>query len=166
MKALTRHAKNACRPLPQAGEVKIFVIVKGENVMNRATHTLIEAYYHAFNAGDMDAFFSLLDDHVVHDINQGKRQMGKDEFQEFMTHMNQCYKETLSHIIIMTNEAGTHAAAEFIVEGTYLQSDKGLPPARNQSYRLPAGAFFQIQQNKISRITTYYNLQEWIKQVS
>jgi steroid delta-isomerase-like uncharacterized protein len=49
--------------------------------------------------------------------------------------------------------------------GKYLKNDEGLPPATGQEYRLPAGAFFEIRDNKVARITNYYNLQDWIKQV-
>ena len=66
----------------------------------------------------------------------------------------------------MTNPDGTRAAAEFIVNGTYLKTDPGLPEARGQSYRLPAGAFFTIRDGQIARVTTYYNLAEWVRQVS
>ena len=38
----------------------------------------IRAYYDAFNRQDMEAFFDLLHDDVIHDINQGGRQVGKD----------------------------------------------------------------------------------------
>jgi hypothetical protein len=37
---------------------------------------------------------------------------------------------------------GTRAAAEFVVNGTYLATDEGLPEARGQTYVLPAGGFF------------------------
>ena len=43
---------------------------------------------------------------------------------------------------------------------------KGLPPARGQKYVLPGGAFFDIRGGKISRVSNYYNLQDWIDQVS
>ena len=41
---------------------------------------LIEQYYQAFNNGDMDTFLSLLTDDVLHDINQGGREQGKEAF--------------------------------------------------------------------------------------
>jgi hypothetical protein len=31
---------------------------------------------------------------------------------------------------------------------------------------LPAGTFFSIRDGKISRVTTYYNLTDWIAQVA
>lgn len=134
--------------------------------MHAASHALIEAYYAAFNAGDMEAFLSLLTDDVVHDINQGARETGKAAFQAFMGRMNRNYREQLVDMTVMTSADGTRAAAEFVVLGEYLVTDEGLPPARGQSYRLPAGAFFEIRDNKVARITNYYNLEDWIRQVS
>ena len=134
--------------------------------MNQASQALIQNYYAAFNAGDMDVFLDLLTDDVVHDINQGKRETGKDAFRAFMDRMNHNYKEQLVEMVIMTSEDGQRAAAEFVVLGEYLVTDEGLPEAKGQKYRLPAGAFFDIRDGKVARITNYYNLEDWIAQVS
>ena len=56
-------------------------------------------------------------------------------------------------------------AAEFMVHGEYLETDPGLPDAKGQSYVLPAGGFFEIRDGLICRITTFYNLNDWIQQV-
>jgi steroid delta-isomerase-like uncharacterized protein len=53
-----------------------------------------------------------------------------------------------------------------VVLGEYIKTDEGLPAAKGQTYRLPAGAFFEIRDNKVARITNYYNLQDWIAQVN
>lgn len=129
------------------------------------TIKLIESYYAAFNQGDMDTFLSLLTDDVVHDINQGSRQIGKDAFAQFMVGMNNNYKEQLVEMVIMANADGSRASAEFVVLGEYLKTDEGLPEANGQTYRLPAGAFFDIRDGKVARISNYYNLQDWIAQV-
>lgn len=126
---------------------------------------LVQAYYAAFNAGDMPAFLDLLAEDVVHDINQGERQVGKATFAAFMDKMNRCYRERLADIVVMQNAAGDRAAAEFVVHGEYLADDEGLPPANGQTYVLPAGAFFEIQDGKVARISNYYNLNDWIAQV-
>ena len=133
--------------------------------MNNQTENLIKQYYAAFNAGDMDTFLSLLTDDVIHDINQGGRETGKAAFTQFMQRMNTHYKEQLVDMVIMTNQDGTRAAAEFVVLGEYLKTDEGLPEANGQTYRLPAGAFFAIRDNKVARISNYYNLEDWIAQV-
>ena len=134
--------------------------------MNEKTINLIEQYYAAFNKGDMATFLDLLTDDVIHDINQGKREIGKEAFTQFMACMNHNYKERLTDMVIMSTADGSRAAAEFIVLGEYLQTDEGLPIAQGQKYRLPAGAFFEIRDNKVARITNYYNLQDWIAQVN
>lgn len=131
-----------------------------------AATDLIKDYYAAFNAGDMDRFLALLSDEVVHDINQGERQIGKAAFAAFMARMNRCYREQLSDIVVMASSDGRRAAAEFIVHGQYLADDDGLPPASGQRYLLPAGAFFEIRDGKVARVTNYYNLNDWIEQVS
>jgi steroid delta-isomerase-like uncharacterized protein len=133
--------------------------------MNPATQTLIHNYYAAFNAGDMDTFLDMLTDDVIHDINQGQRETGKEAFRAFMNRMNRNYREQLVDFCIMSSEDGTRAAAEFVVLGEYRVTDEGLPAATGQKYRLPAGAFFDIRDGKVARITNYYNLEDWIAQV-
>ena len=126
---------------------------------------IIRAYYDAFNRQDMAAFLDLLTDDVAHDINQGERQTGKDAFRGFMDKMNRCYRERLTDIVIMESADGTRGAAEFTVNGEYLATDEGLPEADGQKYVLPAGAFFEIREGKVARISNYYNLNDWIAQV-
>ena len=134
--------------------------------MSQTTIELLQHYYDAFNAQDMDTFLSLLTDDVVHDINQGDREVGKDTFAAFMDRMNQNYQETIVDIVIMSNPAGDRAAVEFTVLGEYIATDEGLPEANGQTYKLPAGAFFDIRDGKVARVTNYYNLEDWIAQVS
>ena len=52
--------------------------------MSQTTVELLQTYYDAFNAQDMDTFLSLLTEDVIHDINQGDREVGKDTFAAFM----------------------------------------------------------------------------------
>ena len=86
-------------------------------------------------------------------------------FAPFMERMNRHYREELVGITIMTAPDGARAAAEFTVLGEYLATDEGLPPAKGQSYRLNVGAFFAVRDGKVARVTNYYNLQDWIRQV-
>ncbi len=129
------------------------------------TKALIAAYYDAFNAGRTDEMLTYLHDEVEHHVNEGGIRRGKAMFAEFNAHMTSSYKENLTDIVIFANEAGDRAAAEFVVNGTYLKTDEGLPEAAGQTYRLPAGTFFTIRDGKIARVTTYYNLNEWTRQV-
>jgi steroid delta-isomerase-like uncharacterized protein len=127
---------------------------------------VIEAYYRAFNSGDFAGMLQLLSHDVVHDINQSTREVGKEAFAEFLDRMNTSYHEQLSELVIMGDSIGKRFAAEFIVDGVYLKADPGFPEARGQRYRLPAGAFLEVQSGLITRVTTYYNLADWLMQVS
>jgi steroid delta-isomerase-like uncharacterized protein len=129
------------------------------------TATLIRDYYDAFNRGDVDGMLDCLSDDVRHDVNQGGARHGKDAFAEFCAHMGRTYREQLTDMVIMASPDGTRAAAEFKVNGEYLETDEGLPPANGQTYRLPAGGFFDVKNGLISRVTTYYNLTDWMAQV-
>jgi steroid delta-isomerase-like uncharacterized protein len=134
--------------------------------MNReASLALIARYYTAFNAGDSEGMLACLSNDVAHDINQGGRQDGKAAFRTFLAHMDRCYRERLTDIVIMANDDGSRASAEFIVHGEYLATDEGLPEAAGQTYVLPAGAFFDVEEGAISRVSVYYNLADWIAQV-
>lgn len=129
----------------------------------RATVT---AYYAAFNAGDAAGMLACVTEDIEHRVNEGGTRRGKALFAEFCAHMGVSYREELKDIEIFVNADGTRAAAEFVVHGTYLQTDPGLPEAVGQSYVLPAGAFFDLQEGRISRVTTFYNLSDWVRQVS
>lgn len=133
--------------------------------MREEAKALVERYYAAFNAQNVEEFLSLLTDDVIHDINQGGREVGKTAFALFLERMNRCYQERIVDIEILVNDTGSRAAAEFVVLGVYKETDDGLPPARGQQYRLPAGAFFELRDGKVARITNYYNLQDWLRQV-
>ncbi len=127
---------------------------------------VISAYYAAFNSEDIDAMVAMVSDDIIYDVNQGERRQGKDRFHAFCARMAHHYRETLQDIVIMTSEDGTRAAAEFNVSGTYIESEPGLPVAAGQKYVLPAGAFFALEGEKITRVSAYYNLTDWIMQVS
>ncbi len=129
------------------------------------TIALITRYYAAFNTGDSEGMLACLADDVEHHVNEGSIRKGKDIFAEFNAHMTRCYRENLTDMVIMANADGTRAAAEFIVNGTYLETDEGLPPANGQTYRLPGGTFFAVENGLITRVTTYYNLADWQSQV-
>ncbi len=135
--------------------------------MPRATALeTLSRYYDAFNAGDTAAMEALLAPEFEHHVNEGNIRRGAEAFRVFNAHMTRCYRENLTDIVLMANDAGTRAAAEFTVNGVYLETDSGLPEARGQRYTLPAGTFFSLDAGRITRVTTYYNLADWIKQVA
>ena len=127
---------------------------------------LVRQYYTAFNNKDWEGMLALLDPDVRHDANQGDSNTGLDYFRGFLQHMDECYDEQLTDMIFMVDQTGDRIAVEFTVNGTYKQTDAGLPPATGQRYVLPAGAFLEVRNGRIRRVTTYYNLPLWIRLIT
>lgn len=130
-----------------------------------AAEALLHDYYAVFNSGNREAMLALLTDDVVHDINQGGTETGLSAFRSFLQRMDRCYAEQVEELVVFANTDGSRGAAEFYISGTYLSTDEGLPPATGQTYRLRVGAFFDLREGKVARVTNYYNLQEWLAQV-
>lgn len=128
-------------------------------------NSTVKSYFNAFNRGDVAAMLACLSDDVAHHVNEGQVRTGKDAFRAFCEHMNRCYREELTDMVIFDAEGGARAAAEYVVNGTYLETDEGLPEANGQTYRLPAGSFFSLENGQITWVVTYYNLADWMRQV-
>lgn len=124
---------------------------------------LIRSYYEAFNRRDWDGMCALLSEDVAHDVNQGPREIGRVAFRRFLDRMDNAYREIARDVVVMTN--GDRAAAELWIDGEYLHHEQGMPPAIGQRYTLPVGAFFEVREDRIARVTTYYNLKDWLRQV-
>lgn len=133
--------------------------------MHDATHALIEQYYAAFNAADFAGMLALMTDDVRHDINEGGTQVGVEAFRAFLAKMDAHYREQARDLVVMSTPDGARASAEFVIHGEYLRTDPGLPEASGQRYVLPVGAFFEVRGGKIARVTNYYNLADWSRQV-
>ncbi|GGO38557.1 ketosteroid isomerase-related protein [Deinococcus humi] len=129
------------------------------------THELITRYYAAFNNSDPAGMLELLSDDVQHDINQGGSELGREAFSAFLAHMETHYREEARDLTVLVSADGVRAAAEFVIHGEYLKTDTDLPSARGQKYALPVGAFFEVYGGQIARVSNYYNLQDWTRQV-
>ncbi len=130
------------------------------------TTELIANYYARFNVADWDGMLSLLSHDVAHDLNESGREVGQEKFRAFLERMNRSYREQIEPLTVMVNADGSRAAAEYVVSGRYLATDSGLPEAHGQTYRLPGGAFFEVRDGMIARVTNYYNLQDWLAQIA
>lgn len=123
------------------------------------------AFYAAFNRRDWDGMVATLAPEVVHDINQGPSETGTTMFRAFIERMSKCYREEIRDLVVMSSPDGKRASAEFKVAGEYVATDGLLPPAKGQKYVLAGAAFFELDKGKLSRVTSYSNLQEWVRQV-
>lgn len=127
---------------------------------------IVQQYYHHFNTQNWEGMLSLLSDDIRHEVNQGDPRIGLQLYCEFLQHMDECYEEQLTDMVFFTEPSGNRIATEFTVNGIYKKTDGDLVPAKGQRYVLPAGAFLEVANGKITRVTTYYNLPLWIQLVS
>ncbi|MFN3849540.1 MAG: nuclear transport factor 2 family protein [Spirosomataceae bacterium] len=128
---------------------------------------IVKNYYENFNNKNWSGMLSLLHPEVRHEANQGDVRIGIEKFTQFLQHMDECYDETLTDMVFFTEPNDNRVAVEFVVNGIYKKTDSDeLPPAKGQKYVLPAAAFLELTDGKISRVTTYYNLPLWIELVS
>ncbi len=141
-------------------------MVGNESSARQQAVALVHAYYAAFNRGDWAGMLACLSEEVAHDLNQGARETGRTLFAAFLQRMEASYREQLRDVVVMASDDGLRVAAEYVVHGEYHHTDEGLPPARGQRYVLPGGAFFDVRDGRISRVSNYYNLQDWIAQVA
>ncbi len=128
--------------------------------------TLITAYYQAIESQHLDKFMDLLSDKVVHDINEGETEIGKDKFKTFMMDQFSHGKIKIKDLIILTSSDGQYAMSRFICSGTYDKSIAGYPKAHGQKWEIPVVSYFKIENNKISQVAVYYNLKNWVNQLS
>ncbi len=128
------------------------------------TEAMMRAYFDAFNRHDLEGMLETLAEDVVHDINEGGREVGIEAFRLFKTHMDKCYREQVRDLVVMVN--GSHGCVEFMCDGKYIATDGNLPEATGQTYSIPAVALFEVGGGKIRRVTSYYNLQGWLKAIS
>jgi len=126
----------------------------------------VKQYYTYFNQGNWEGMLSLAAEDIRHEPNQGEPRIGKALFKEFLQHMDSSYQETLQDMVFFQGEKEGRVAAEFTVHGIYKKGESGFPEAKGQSYILPAAAFLEVKEGKITRVTTYYNLELWISLVS
>lgn len=126
----------------------------------------VQQYYEAFNAKNWQGMLALLHPEVRHEANQGDVRIGLKKFTAFLQKMDEAYEETLTDMVFFSEPQDKRVAVEFVVNGIYKKAEEGLPEAHGQSYVLPAGAFLEVTDGKISRVTTYYNLPLWIELVS
>ena len=57
--------------------------IDGTRRQDRATE-LVLSYYAAFNRGDWEGMLAMLSEDVVHDLNQGAREVGREAFAAFL----------------------------------------------------------------------------------
>lgn len=135
--------------------------------MNRAvTVSLLQRCFEAFNRGDHAVVLACVADDVAHDVNDAPREIGKERFRWFLALRARHFRDRLSDIVIMTDEGGGHAAAEFTLRGKYVATLEGFPRADDQGYSLPVGVFLEVDEGLVTRVSIHFKLSDLIAQLS
>jgi steroid delta-isomerase-like uncharacterized protein len=135
------------------------------NTAADSARRLIEAYFSALNAGDWKAVLDLVREDVIHDVNEGGREIGRNAFREFLRRTDRHCREEFGDLEIMVSPSGRRAAAEFMVRGILLAPPESLQGKAGRKYELALGAFFEIEEGLIARITTYCNTAAWLARI-
>jgi steroid delta-isomerase-like uncharacterized protein len=126
-----------------------------------ASQDLVERFLAALNGNDMDAALALLSIDVAFDTREGTREIGRDKVHWHLGLFHRHFREQYEDIAVMVAPGGVRAAAEFTISGKYLSSKDGFPEATGQNYQIPAGMFFEIDDDQITRVTTYVDTTTW-----
>jgi steroid delta-isomerase-like uncharacterized protein len=132
----------------------------------QATEALIKAYIEAANKNDNAAILALMHEDVAFDVSQSKREIGTDNLRLLLASKAAHIKEQLADAVILSSEDGSRGAAEFTWHGSYVATIDGFPKASGQRFSMQAGLFFEVDDSKITRITSYRDMAEWARQIS
>ncbi|QLH42612.1 MAG: hypothetical protein HWD59_07765 [Coxiellaceae bacterium] len=100
----------------------IFIsIPKAKNAQQEKSINLVKAYYDTYNKRDASAYFSLLSNNILYDVNQGKIEKGLKSFEALTKEIFASFNEKLDHIVILVSDDGKYAAASWVNHGTYVK---------------------------------------------
>jgi steroid delta-isomerase-like uncharacterized protein len=129
-------------------------------------YELIQSYYQTFNERDLEGFLKTLHPEVIHDTFLGETEIGVDAFRKYMKMCFDCVKETVRDLKVLSSQDGTDVAVKFTCDGEYIKTVKNYPEARNQKYSVQCHAFFEIRDDLIYRVTSYFNENDWAAQLA
>lgn len=110
---------------------------------------LVARYFAAFNMRDWQGAADCVSDDVAHDLPGGAREIGRDKLRLHLAQRARLADETAADIAVMIAPGGGRAAAEFTLRGS-VKADGEIV---RQTLR--AGAFFEIDDGRITRLTEY-----------
>ena len=107
------------------------------------TEKLIGNFLAALNKRDLTALAALLHRDVAHDAPDGERTVGAEALRESFFRQAAQFDETIADIVVMSDETGTHGAAEFTRRGT----------ADGQRFTLRDALLFEVDGGRITRVS-------------
>ncbi len=130
------------------------------------TESLIKAYIDAANNNDSAAILAIMHEDVAFDMSQSKREIGLENLRFRLASIAAHFKERLADAVILSSDDGSHGAVEYTWRGTYVATLEGFPAANGQRFSMKAGIFFDVDDGKITRITSYRDMAEWLRQIA
>lgn len=132
----------------------------------RAVETLKRLFV-ALNAGERDAALACLTGDVAFDTFEGTREIGRERVRWVLAERGRFFRETMRDLVLMADESGRRAAAEFTLRGLYQGQAPGLPEATGQAFSVPGGAFFDIEDDGlVARASFVMNTAELTRQLA
>jgi steroid delta-isomerase-like uncharacterized protein len=132
----------------------------------RAVDTM-KRLFAALNAGDRDAVLACMHGEVVFDTFDGQREIGRERVRQVLAERASAFRESFRDLTLMGEDSGRRAAAEFTLRGFYQASVGGLPEASGQAFSVPAGAFFDMEDDgRVLRASFMLNQAELLRQLA
>jgi len=126
---------------------------------------MMNEYLAAWNAHDVEKLLSFFTDDIVYDdVPIGKAYRGKKEVKDFAisTFANfPDFKLEMKPSFI----AGDQAAGEWVMSGTFANSNIPGMPATGKSFSIPGASVTEFRGGKISRNADYWNMAAFLQQV-
>ena len=116
------------------------------------TERLIADFLSALNARDMEALTALVGRDVVHDAPDGQRSVGAEALREGLFRQAAQSEETIADIVVMSDESGMHAAAEFTRRGIQ-HAAAAEPGVEGRRYAMRDALLFEVDGGRITRVS-------------
>jgi len=108
---------------------------------------LVGRYLDSVNRRDAVAALGCLSEDIAHDLPDGTREIGADALRATLAQRASQTDAQMADIVVMASLDGAHAAAEYTLRQEH--------EASGRRAALRAGAFFAIDDGRISRISEH-----------
>jgi steroid delta-isomerase-like uncharacterized protein len=125
------------------------------------TEALVARFFSSLAVRDIAGTMDCLSEDIIHDTPYGKREIGWEPFERYIIHRMRCYRTEYDGLVILSDSSGLRAAAEFVLKAEYIDDDELLgsdgPSASGQRVSLQAGMFFEVDENRITRLSAAFD---------
>jgi steroid delta-isomerase-like uncharacterized protein len=125
---------------------------------------VVSSFYDAYARRDIEAMMSHVSDDIVEDLSGIGLVTGAEQEREFLTGVLAAFPDLATEVTRML-ACGDVVAAEWRRHGTFSGAPwRGLP-ASGKPFAFRGGAFLEVHDQKITRITGYYDTAEFARQI-